>query len=195
MSSEDGQKKQGIVSKLADKLHIGHKKKNSTSSAGTSDDVMSEVGLSASWSATWKQHLALRLLVENLSCNLLCCCTSLTGCELGGFSAGAGQHLRDRASAGEPLRADLNWLQAPLAAGAQHGHSSVHGSAANPSTGAGSTATGKPLPPMPLALLACTAAPADCAISPLLATDCMLRSRCSNIWAPLRLSKTPEPSA
>ena len=44
MSSEDGQKKQGIVSKLADKLHIGHKKKNSTSSAGTSDDVMTEVG-------------------------------------------------------------------------------------------------------------------------------------------------------
>lgn len=72
MSSEDGQKKQGIVSKLADKLHIGHKKKNSTSSAGTSDDVMSEVGLSASWSSSClKQHLDLRLsLQRNLCCHL-----------------------------------------------------------------------------------------------------------------------------
>ena len=51
-----------------------------------------------------------------------------------------------QAAAGELLRGDLNWLQAPLAAGAQHGHSGAHSSAATPSTGAGSTATGKPLP-------------------------------------------------
>ena len=50
----------------------------------------------------------------------------------------------DGATARELLRADLNWLQAPLAAG----HSGAHSSAAHPSTGAGSTATGKPLPSM-----------------------------------------------
>ena len=95
MSSEDGQKKQGIVSKLADKLHIGHKKKNSTSSAGASDDVMTEVGLSVSWSSPCKQHSDLKLLLAKVGWHFLCCCTALTGCELGGFSAGAGQSPMD----------------------------------------------------------------------------------------------------